>query len=274
MFGCQASLSDRPDKEIDMKNRMNFSQIKSSVIPINERKNEMNAKTQFKSDKRTLGLVFVLLAALALSSCTSIARAAGPSCSVDMEARVTIDVTDVKPQVVFDQLAQNPDCAISVSPFVRKHVTLRVENATVSEVLASVCSQIGCKYILNGSHLAIKPYTIIDRLKTKQGEQFNMEMEVQNTILQSHLPGGMSFEAVPLSLVLEEISKVSGLDIKPWKDEGDRKVTLDISGMIVDEALKAVLLNVDGEGAVLIKLTYRFPRAYGQYWPWGYPPTR
>jgi type II secretory pathway component GspD/PulD (secretin) len=255
-------------------NKLPFPQTKSSVLPIYERKNKMKSQTHSDSNKKILVLVIVLVATLALSSCASRVRAEGPYCDVDMNMRVTIDVTDVKPQVVFDQLARNPDCAITVSPFVRKHVTLRVENATVSEVLASVCSQIGCKYILNGSHLAIKPYTFIDRLKTKQGEQFNMEMEVQNTILQSHLPGGMSFEAVPLSLVLEEISKASGLDIKPWKDEGDRKVTLDISGMTVDEALKAVVLNVDGEGAVLIKLTYRFPPAYGQHWPWGYPPTR
>jgi hypothetical protein len=256
-----------------MNNKMLFPQTKSSVPPIYERK-KMKTQTHSNSSKKIIGLVIVLLATLVLCSCAPKVQAEGPSCEVDMNMRVTIDVTDVKPQVVFDKLARNPDCTITVSPFVRKHVTLRVENATVSEVLASVCSQIGCKYILNGSHLAIKPYTFIDRLKTKQGEQFNMEMEVQNTILQSHLPGGMSFEAVPLSLVLEEISKVSGLDIKPWKDEGDRKVTLDISGMTVDEALKAVLLNVDGEGAVLIKLTYRFPPAYGQHWPWGYPPTR
>ena len=59
-------------------------------------------------------------------------------------------------------------------------------------------------------------------------------------MLQSHLPEGMSFEEVPLSTVLEEISKASGLDIKPWEGEGDRKVTVDVSDMTVNEALKAV----------------------------------
>jgi uncharacterized protein YqfB (UPF0267 family) len=244
-----------------MRNKMLFPQTKFSVLTIYER-------------KKIIGLVIVILATLVLCSCAPKVQAEGPSCDVDMNMRVTIDVTDVKPQVVFDKLAQNPDCAITVSPFVRKHVTLRVENATVTEVLVKVCRQTGCKYILNRNHLDIKPYTIIDRLKTKQGEQFNMEMEERNTILQSHLPGGMNFQDVPLSRVLEEISKVSGLDIKPWKDEGDRKVTLDVSGMTVDEALKAVLLYVDGEGAVMIKLRYRFPPAYGQHWPWGYPPIR
>ena len=93
----------------------------------------MNASS-FSARKVTnigIGFLFVLLAALALSSCASKARAEEPSCSADMNMRVTINVTDVKPQVVFDRLARDPDCAITVSPFVWKHVTLQVEDATV-----------------------------------------------------------------------------------------------------------------------------------------------
>jgi hypothetical protein len=94
----------------------------------------------------------------------------------------------------------------------------------------------------------------------------------RNRILQSRLPEGMSFEEVPLSTVLEEISKASGLVIKPWEGEGDRKVTIDVSGMTVDEAIKAAVLYVDGEGAVLIEQKYFLHQSWGQYWPWGYPP--
>jgi len=94
----------------------------------------------------------------------------------------------------------------------------------------------------------------------------------RNRMLQSRLPEGMSFEEVPLSTVLEEISKASGLVIKPWEDEGDRKVTINVSGMTVDEALKAVVLYVDGEGAVLIEQKYFLHHSWGQYWLWGYPP--
>ena len=96
--------------------------------------------------------------------------------------------------------------------------------------------------------------------------------EERNKILQSRLPEGMSFEEVPLSTVLEEISKASGLVIKSWEDEGDRKVTINVSGMTVDEALKAVVLYVDGEGAVLIEQKYFLHHSWGQYWLWGYPP--
>ena len=81
----------------------------------------------------------------------------------------------------------------------------------------------------------------------------------------------MSFEEVPLSTVLEEISKASGLVIKPWKDEGDRKVTIDVSGMTVDEALKAVVLYVDGEGAVLIRTKVLSPSFLGSILALGLP---
>jgi len=213
---------------------------------------------------KCIGCFLFLLLVLALSSCSSNARAAGSSCNVDMGMRVTIDVTDVKPQVVINQLASNPDCAITVSPFVLKHVTLDVKNATVAEVLASMCQQIGCKYILNENHLTIKPLTIIDKMQADYREERNKK-------LQSRLCESMVFKDVPLSTVLKEISKATGLRIKAWKDEGDRMVTIDVGGMTVNEALKAIVLYVDGEGAVMIKMGGLF-RSWGQHWLWGYPP--
>jgi hypothetical protein len=230
----------------------------------------MKPQIHSRSMEKVLGFLFVFLAVLSLSSCSSKARAEGSSCYVDMGMRVTINVTDVKPKVVIDQLASNPDCAITLSPFFRKHVTLSVENATVSEVLAIMCPQIRCKWILNENHLTIRPYTIIDQWQDNKWEKFNQEMKARNTILQSRLPEGMVFEDVPLSAVLKEISKACGLTIKAWKDEGDRKVTMDVSGMTVDEALKAIISSIDGEGAVLIK-SGGLVGSYGQHWLCGYP---
>ena len=223
--------------------------------------------------KRTILFFFILLAVLVLSSCSPKDQVNNPSCSINMWKLVSIDVTDARPRVVFDQLSRELDCAISVSPFVWKHVTLQVENAPVFEVLARVCSQIGCKDILYEDHLAIKPLTIIDKWQAQRWEDFNKDMAERNRILQSRLPDGMTFEDVPLSTVLTEISKVSGLEIQPWKDEGDRKVTIDVSGMTLDEALKAVVLCVDGEGAVLIRQEYFLHHSWGQHWLWGYPPS-
>ena len=222
----------------------------------------------YKSIKILLGVMLVILAVITLSSCSSKAQTADPSCYIDMSMRVTINVTDVKPQVVIDQLATNPDCAITLYPFVGKHVTVNVENATVSEVIGIICPQIKCRWILNENHLTIRPYTFIDKWQDNQW----VELEQRRTILQCRLPEGMVFENVPLSAVLKEISKACGLTIKAWKDEGDRKVTMDVSGMVVDEALKAVIRSVDGEGAVLIK-SGGLLGSYGQHWPWGYPPS-
>jgi hypothetical protein len=216
-----------------------------------------------------LGFLLALLAVLVLSSCSTKARAEDPSCSIDMGMRVTINVTNVKPKVAIDQLATNPDCAITLYPFIGKHVTVNVENATVSEVIGIICPQLKCKWILNANHLTIRPYTFIDKWQDNQW----VELEQQRTILQSSLPEGMAFEDVPMNSVLKEISKACGLTIKAWKDEGDRMVTIDVSGMTVDEALKAVIRYVDGEGAVLIKSGDLLSTSYGQHWPWGYPPS-
>jgi hypothetical protein len=122
--------------------------------------------------------------------------------------------------------------------------------------------------------LVLSSCSLIDKIKAYQWGEFARMMEERRQILQSRLPEGMSFEDVPLSTVLEEISKACGLEIKPWKDEGDRKVTIDVSGMTVDEALKAVVLYIDGEGAVVIKQEYFLHQSWAQYWLWGYPPQR
>jgi hypothetical protein len=206
----------------------------------------MNTQTRSKSMEKTIGFFFVLLAILVLSSCSPKNQADESSCYVDMGMRVTINVTDVEPKVVFDQLAQNPDCAITVSPFVRKHVTLHVENATVTEVLAIVCPQIECKYTFDGQHLFISRLTFLDKLNHQAQDEWQRKFEVR-------LPEGMRFEDATVSNVLAKISTVSGLEITPWEGEGDRKVTLDLSGMAVDEALEAIVRQIAGEGVVMVK---------------------
>jgi len=248
---------------------------KSHVHLFEKRKRKMNTRISSarKWSNIGIGLLFVLLAVLVLSSCTSKDKITTPSCNINIWKRVSIDVTDANPRVVFDQLARELDCTISVSPFIWKHVTLHVENVPIFEVLGKVYSQIEGKDILYEDHLAVKPLTIMDRIRAKQWEEFTKMMVERKRILQSHLPEGLIFEDVPLSTVLEEISKVSGLKLKPWQDEGDRKVTINVSGMTVDEALKAVVLYVDGEGAVLIEQKYFLHHSYGQYWLWGYPPS-
>jgi hypothetical protein len=53
--------------------------------------------------------------------------------------------------------------------------------------------------------------------------------------------------------VLDAIGKSAGLKLRPWKDEGSRKVTIDLGGKTVDEALEAVVRQIDGEGVVMVR---------------------
>lgn len=221
--------------------------------------------------KKNILFFFYLITIVLLSSCSFTGKEDETPCHINLEKPVSIDVENVPPRDVFDQLAGELGCDISVSPFLWKHVTLQVENTPIYKVISLVCPQIGCKEINYGNRLAIKPLTIFDKIRAKQWKEFNKMMDERNRILQSRLPDGMSFEDVPLSTVLEEISKVSGLELKPWQDEGDRKVSIDLSGMVIEEALKAVVLYVDGEGAVLIHQKYFLHESWGQIWLWDYP---
>jgi hypothetical protein len=169
-----------------------------------------------------------------------------------MGMRVTIDVTNVRPKVVFDQLALQPDCAITVSPGVRQHITLHMEDATVAEILVAVCTQIECKYTFDGTHLSISRLTVLDKLIMRARERDTQARFEWLKQFEVRLPQGMYYEDATVSSVLTEISTASGLEITPWEGEGDRQVAIDVSGMTVDQALEAIVRQIDGEGSVMV----------------------
>jgi len=205
----------------------------------------MNTQTRSKPMDKTILFFFILFVVLVLSSCSSGDQAASTSCSIDK--RVTIDVTDASPREVFDQLSEQLNCKITVYPFFMHRVTVHMENARASEILIAVCSQLDAKWIYNvGGRLSIMPLTSIDKKRANAWEETNRKFE-------THLPEGMVFENVPMSTVLEEISNASGLELTPMEGEGDRLVTIDVSGMTVQDALEAVVRYVDGEGHVVFK---------------------
>lgn len=199
----------------------------------------------------------VLLMVLMVSACSPENRAGKTNCNVNMEKLVTINVTDVSPRVIFDQLEKDLDCNITIFPGIYKHVTLKLNNATVNEVLADVCGkQIQCQFTYNGGRLSIAPRTFIQNMRIRAQEKWFQKFEV-------HLPDGMQFENAPLTTVLADISKASGLDIKPWAGEGDRLVTADLSGMTVEEGLSVVVRQVSSEGVVMVKMWSR--NSYAQH---------
>jgi hypothetical protein len=219
---------------------------KPSVLPSNEWSKVMNTQTRSKSMERIIRFLFILFAILALSSCIYGDRAASSSCSLGK--RVTIDVTDARPREFFDQFSKELNCKITVYPFFMHTITVHMENVRASEILVAVCPQLDAKWIYNvGGQLSIMPLTARDKRNIQAQEEWWKKFEIL-------LPQGMVFEEASVSSVLAEISAASGLEITPWEGEGDQKVTLDISGMTVNEALKAVVRQIeDCEGVVLIK---------------------
>lgn len=205
----------------------------------------MNTQIRSKSMEPMILFIFILFTILVLSSCSSGDRAASTSCSIGK--RVTIDVTDARPRDAFDQLSKELNCKITVYPFFLHTVTVHMKNAMASEILVAILPQLDAKYIYNEGRLSIMPLTAREKRNTQAQEEWWKKLEII-------LPQGLRFEEASVSSVLAEISAASGLEITPWEGEGDQKVTLDISGMTVNEALEAVVRQIeDCEGVVLVK---------------------
>jgi type II secretory pathway component GspD/PulD (secretin) len=168
------------------------------------------------------------------------------SAQTDLGRRVTIDVTEAAPQKVFESLARSLGCTITVDPAVKKAVTLRVVEMTANDVIVMVCQSIGCEYRFDGKDLFVKP------LSGARKRQI-ASMEAHSKKLQSRLPAGMHFDGKPLKCVLDTVGQATGLELRPWKDEGSRKVTIDVGGMVVDEALAAIVRQIGGEGVVMMR---------------------
>jgi len=186
--------------------------------------------------------------ACSLSACLVLALAAASPASgqTNLGKRVTIDVTEAAPRKVFELLARELDCTITVDPAVKKPVTLRVVDMPANDIVVMICQSIKCEYRFDGKNLFIKP------LSASRKRQADSTLE-HSRKLESRLPMGMHFEGTPLKDVLKTIGKAAGLELRPWKDEGSRKVTIDVGGKTVDEALEAVVRQIDGEGVVMMR---------------------
>ena len=193
----------------------------------------------------------VAAACLALA----IAAALPASAQTNLGRRVTIDVTQVAPREVFELLARTLDCTITVDPAVKKPLTLRVVDMPVTDILTMICRSIGCEYRFDGKNLFIKPLSASRRRQIASMEEHSRKLE-------SRLPTGMHFDGTPLKDVLDTIGKAAGLKRRPWKDEGSRQATIDVGGMTVNEALEAVVRQIDGEGVVMIRT---WAGSWGQY---------
>jgi len=163
----------------------------------------------------------------------------------DLGKRVSVDVNAVTPQEAFGSLARSLDCEVSIDPAVQQPVTLRVVNVTARTALSAICESIGCRYRLDGKKLVIEPlsskaeYSVVE--SRKKADQLL-------GIFKKPMPQGMRFENAPLSSVLAAISDASGFEITVEPLEADKKVTVDLSGRTIQDALKWVMDSAGGTG--------------------------
>jgi type II secretory pathway component GspD/PulD (secretin) len=163
----------------------------------------------------------------------------------DLGKRVSMEVNTVTPQEAFGSLARSLDCEVSVDPAVRQPVTLRVFNVTARTALSAICESIGCRYRLDGKKLVIEP------LPSKAGPKvLDVRKKADQLLLnfKKPMPQGMRFENAPLGSVLAAISDAAGFEITVEPLEADKKVTVDLSGRTIQEALKWAMDSAGAAG--------------------------
>jgi hypothetical protein len=162
-------------------------------------------------------------------------------------------------------LAKDLQCKIKVDPALKTPITLRLVDARLgADILPTLAKVIDCEWNFDGTSLFIRPMPESRKRRQRAQEAFEEKLE-------SPLPAGMRFDGVTLKSALEAVGKAPGLELRPWKGEGDYKVTLDVSGKTVDEALKCLIAqNPNAEGIVMIR-TPNFGMAQRRYLP-GRPP--
>jgi hypothetical protein len=207
----------------------------------------------------------------AAAACLGLAILAVPALAraqTALSRRVTIDVTESAPRHVVELLARAVGCRISddpdlllpvkkmlgikpscffwVDPAVTQPLTMRLVDVPVYAVLPMICQSIRCEYRFDGTNVWIKPLSNERRSRTALATEWQRK-------LGSPLPENMRFDNTPLVDVLSAVGKASGLELWPWRNEADRKVTTDVSGETVSAALESIVSQVGGEGAVLIR---------------------
>jgi type II secretory pathway component GspD/PulD (secretin) len=187
---------------------------------------------------------FVVAACLILSLAIAVAPAS--SAQTDLGKRVTINVTQVAPGEAFEFIARELGCTITVDPAVEKPLTVQVVDMPVTDVITVICRSIEREYRFDGKNLLIKPLSAGRRRQMASMEEHSRKLD-------SRLPAGMRFDDTPFKDVLDIIGEAAGLELRPWKDEGSRKVTIDGGCKTVNGALEVLVRQIDGEGVVMMK---------------------
>jgi len=226
---------------------------------------------------------------LAAAVCLGLALSALPtsvSAQTNISKRVTIDVSEAAPRHVVELLARAVVCRISddsyllspikkllgieqqcffwLHPAVTQPQTMLLVNVPVSIVLPTISQSIGCEYRFDGTNVWIKPGSKGTKTGRREGGADLRPVGVDSPnreagraefwrTLRTPLPRNLRFTNATFSNVLDALAAVSGMDLEPWKDEGRRLVSIDVSGKPLVDALQAIVTHIDGYGYVRVR---------------------
>jgi TonB family protein len=185
-------------------------------------------------------------ACVLLSPWFAAGQAYPPGTSPDLNRRVSIDVNQVAPSKVLDQLCDTIACTLDVDrKLPQPDISLRLLNVRARTALDAVCAMVGCRWTLKGSTLVITATT--PPPAPGQGQQWLEKMKTP-------LAGDKwNLDRVPLRDVLAMLSQEVGADVIIEGPDAATPVTEDLRGRSAMEAvyrIQSAVGYIIGQGSM------------------------
>lgn len=147
---------------------------------------------------------------------------------------------------------------LQLEPAVQGPVTLWVTHVSARTALNVVCESVGCSWRVSGNRLVVEQSNrgvtgsgrvAIVSGQNAGGKATSMAIDL-GARFKRPLPVDMQFQDVPVSAVLRAMSDVVGLEITADEPLASTRVTLTSTEKTVEDALKAIVSQARGSGAM------------------------
>jgi TonB family protein len=182
------------------------------------------------SKNRTVGIVAWAL----LTPWIAAGQPQAPGTPPDLDRRVFVDVNQVTPSRLLDQLCDTIACTLDVdAKLPQPDISLRLSNVRARTALDAVCDMVGCRWTLRGRTLVVTATTPPPAVP--QGQQWAARMRNPLTGAKWNL------DRVPLRDVLAWLSQELGAEVIFDGPDGGTLVTEDLRGRVLMDAIQRVL---------------------------------
>jgi TonB family protein len=220
------------------------------------------------SKNRTVGIVAWAL----LTPWIAAGQPQAPGTPPDLDRRVFVDVNQVTPGKLLDQLCGTIACTLDVDPRLSQlDISLRLSNVRARTALDAVCDMVGCRWNLKDRTLVVIATTAPPAVPQRQ-----QWLERMKTPL---MGARWNLVRVPLRDVMASLSQELGVDVIVDGPDGSTLVTEDLRGRAFMDALlriqSAVGYNASGMAIRLFPGSGRQEiRLEGRKEPEASPPSR